>query len=163
MDMIDDQVVVDLGPRHGNHLADGDGAGGNAASKLGLDLGPIPGLDLILTRADRRARTGANQAANRRAGARVTGGGPNRRAGAGAEQPAKQGTFLRMRRIRLAPRSHEEGRQNASRGPTNRATHTCSPLKSFPRTSFIVTIGSARTHLGSRRNAWNIEGIGKNP
>ena len=91
--MIDDQVVVDLGPRHGDHLADGDGAGGDAASELGLDLGPIPGLDLILPRPDRGARQCAHAGANRRAGARVTGRGANCRAGAGTGSPPNRAPF----------------------------------------------------------------------
>jgi len=89
VNVIDDQVVVDVGLGHGHDLADGDGAGGNAAAKLGLDLGPIPGLDFVLARPDRGARQRAHAGANRGAGARVAGGAANCRAGTCAQQPAK--------------------------------------------------------------------------
>ena len=60
--VVDDQVVVDVGLGHGDHLAGGDGAGGDAASELGLDLGPIPGFNLILSRPDCGARQRATPA-----------------------------------------------------------------------------------------------------
>jgi len=96
VDMIDDQVVVNVGLGHRDDVLRRHTANRHAATELGLDHGPIAFFHVVLGIADRGASQGADSSANGGSSGGVPRGMTHQRAQSRASRTSRQRAGLSM-------------------------------------------------------------------